>query len=77
MTAKVSQALQEIIDMDAAYLTPVQVAKVLGCNSYMINVASRTPQGREDLGFPVIKLGNRCKVPRIPFLQYMGVEVQV
>lgn len=76
MAAKIGKALQEIIDMDEAYLTPAQVGKVLGCNGYNINVASKTPEGAAALGFPVLRIGNRCKVPRIPFLAYMGVEVE-
>lgn len=76
MAIKVGKALQEIIDMDAAYLTPEQVGKVLGCSGYAINVAARSPESLAALGFPVTRMGSRCKVPRIPFLAYMGVEVE-
>ena len=69
-------ALTDIMQMTEAYLTPAQVAQVLGCSGYAINVAARTPEGREALGFPVIKVGSRCKVPRVPFLRYMGITVE-
>lgn len=66
--------LAQIAEMDSMYLIPAQVAPALGCTQYYINVASMTPEGRMYLGFPVIRMGNRVKIPRIPFLRFMGWE---
>lgn len=72
MTAVEVHTLEDIARLEADFLIPSQVAAVLGCDQYMINVASRTAKGREHLGFPVIRIGNRVKIPRRPFLAYMG-----
>lgn len=72
--AKPTLTLAEIAKMDCMFLIPSQVAPVLGCAQYYINVASQTPDGRLYLGFPVVRIGNRVKIPRIPFLRYMGWE---
>lgn len=53
-----------------AFFTPVQVSGVLGCNPYLINVQSK--KNPEALGFPVIRVGNRVKIPAAAFLAYMG-----
>lgn len=71
------QSLKELAALDTVYITPSQAAKALGCNSYTISVMARTEEGRSALGFPVVRLGNRTKIPRIPFLCHMGLEVSV
>lgn len=69
--------LAAIAAMDCMFLIPSQVAQVLGCSQYYINVASQTPDGRAYLGFPVARIGNRVKIPRIPFLRFMGWEGEI
>lgn len=59
--------------MDTEYLIPEQIAPILGCAQYSINV-----QARDDpysFGFPVIKIGTRVRIPRIAFLRFMRGEV--
>lgn len=75
--AKSSLTLAAIAAMDCMFLIPSQVAQVLGCSQYYINVASQTPDGRAYLGFPVTRIGNRVKIPRIPFLRFMGWEGEI
>ena len=75
--AKPRLTLAAIAEMDCMYLIPAQVAPVLGCSQYYINVASQTPDGRAYLGFPVTRIGNRVKIPRIHFLRFMGWEGQI
>lgn len=72
--AKHRLTLAEIAEMDCMFLIPSQVAPMLGCAQYYINVASQSPDGRAYLGFPVTRIGNRVKIPRIPFLRFMGWE---
>lgn len=74
---KPTMSLAEVAEMTGLYLTPATAAKVLGCDPQFIRVASQTPKGRELLGFPVIRLGTVTKVPRIPFLRYLGWEGDV
>ena len=64
--------LQEIAAMTKEYLVPAEVYRVLGCSQYFLSVASETSEGRARLGFPVIRIGSRTKIPRRPFLKFMG-----
>ena len=50
---------------------------MLGCSQYAINCAARSEEGRKRLGFPPMMIGNRCKIPRIPFLAFMGYQHDV
>lgn len=65
--------LEMIAASDLAVLTPAQVADVLGCDPHWIRVASRDNPAL--LQFPVQRVGNRVKIPRIPFLRFLGVEI--
>lgn len=67
-----SMTLNEIRASGKAMLTPADVAPVLGCNPYAINVAAKQDPAR--LGFPVCMIGNRVKIPRLAFLQWAGCE---
>lgn len=51
------------------FLLPEEVAPILECTPQSIRVAAR--QRPELLGFPTIIIGNRVKIPRIPFLNLM------
>ena len=50
-------------------LTPADVAEVLGCGQYGINIQAQ--QCPERLGFPVVMIGNRVKIPRLAFIHWM------
>ena len=58
---------------DKEFFTPQEVSFVLGTDPQTIRVCAR--QRPDLLGFPVILVGNRVKIPRIPFLRCMGVNV--
>lgn len=68
------KTLDDIARLNRDYLVPAQVAPVLGCSQYAINCAARSEEGRKRLGFPTMMIGNRCKIPRIPFLTFMGYK---
>lgn len=74
--AQAVKTLEDIAQLDSYYLVPAQVAPVLGCGQYAINCAAKSEEGRKRLGFPVTMIGSRCKIPRIPFLQYMGYKAE-
>lgn len=64
--------LDEIRNSTKEVLTPAEVAEVLGCDPQDIRLtAKRCP---EKLGFPVCVIGTRTKIPRVPFLRFMGYE---
>lgn len=51
------------------FLTPRDVAPLLGCAAYTLNVAAKE---RPDLlGFPVVIMGTRVKFPRRAFIRFM------
>lgn len=62
--------LEDIIRSDKAFITPQDVADVLQCSAQLIRIQAR--DNPEALGFPVIRVGNRTKIPRKAFVQFIG-----
>lgn len=61
--------LSEIENYERDWLTPAQVAPVLGTDPMWIRwQAKRDPS---KLGFPVVVISTRTKIPRLPFLNFM------
>jgi len=58
---------------DREFFTPQEVSFVLGSDPQTIRLQARLRP--ELLNFPVIVMGNRVKIPRIPFLRYMGIMI--
>ena len=61
--------LNDIRGLDKPFLTPKEVAGVLGSDPQTIRVTARVAPER--VGFPFTFTGNRMKIPRIPFLRFM------
>lgn len=61
------KALQE---SDKTFLTPQEVSAVLGSDPQTIRVTAR--QRPDLIGFKFTFVGNRMKIPRIPFLRFLG-----
>lgn len=62
------EALEALERSDKAMLTPKDVAPVLGCRPYYINVQAKLDASR--LGFPVCMMGTRVRIPRAAFLAW-------
>ena len=62
--------LDEIRNSTKEVLTPADIAGVLNADPQDIRVQARTAP--EKLGFPVIIIKSRTKIPRLPFLRYMS-----
>lgn len=62
--------LEEMRMSDATFLTPAQVAKVIGCDPHLIRLQARSCP--EKLGFPVVVIASRTKIPRRKFLEWLG-----
>lgn len=60
---------QEIVASDKVFLLTDDVAEVLGCKAYSINVQAQ--QDPSKLGFPVCVTGSRVRIPRLGFLHWM------
>lgn len=63
--------LKELEAVDREYLVPTEVAPILGCKPYTINVAAK--KGTK-FPFPVILMGSRVRIPKAPFLKAMRGE---
>ena len=66
------RTLQEIENCGKNMLVPTDVAEYLGCEPHSINRAAKDAPGL--LGFPVIVMGNRVRIPREGFVRYMRGE---
>lgn len=64
--------INEIKDYPKEYLTPAQVAPVLGCDPQDVRVQAK--QHPERLGFNVSVIGSRVKIPRLAFIKWMEGE---
>lgn len=65
----------EIKASDKDFLTPNDVAGVLRCNPHEIRLKARDEKWRPLLGFPVVCIGNRVKIPRIGFINFWEGKV--
>lgn len=65
--------LDELEKIERDFLIPKDVAPVLGVNPYNINVQAKhdIAMGTNSLGFPVIVIGTRVRIPKLPFIRFM------
>lgn len=64
--------LEELEASPKEILTPKDIAPILKCCPYAINVA--TMNGQNPFPFPVIRMGTRVKIPKMPFIKAMRGE---
>ena len=62
--------IEQIRSSDKLWLTPEDISEVLDCNPHSIRVQAHEDQTK--LGFPVVVIGTRTRIPRIPFLDFWG-----
>lgn len=67
------KTVAELQASNKPFLSPDDVSGVLGSNPHSIRVMAR--QRPDMVGFPFTFVGNRMKIPRIPFLRFLGAEV--
>lgn len=67
------KTIEELINSDKVFLTPSDICGVMGCNPQTIRVTAR--QRPDLIGYEFTFSGNRMKIPRIPFLRYLGIDV--
>lgn len=68
--------MQEIRNSDKDYLIPSDIAEVLGCDKYNINLQVKQDKelGINSFPFPTILIGSRVKIPRKAFIRAMDGE---
>lgn len=60
-----------IIDNGRAYVVPEDVAKVLHISGDTVRASAR--EGK--LEFPVMISGTRVRIPKLPFLRWLGYDI--
>lgn len=61
--------LDHIKAMECETITPAVAAAVIGCDPQAIRIAAHTEP--ESLGFPVVVMGTRTRIPRRAFIRFM------
>ena len=51
-------------------LTPAQAASLIGCDPQGLRMTAR--EDPQSLGFPVVVIGSRVKIPRVPLIRFLG-----
>ena len=73
ISVAVPEEIRAIIDKPAAYLVATEVGPVLHLSDPAIRAQARA--GR--LPFPAVVIGQRVRIPKIPFLRYLGYDVAI
>ena len=66
------RTLDDIIASEKVFLAPADISGGLGSDPQTIRVTAR--QRPDLIKFPYTFVGNRMKIPRIPFLRFLGAE---
>ena len=64
--------LEQLEALDKEMLVPKDIAPILKCSPYAINVA--TQDGKNPFPFPIIRMGTRVRIPKRPFIKAMRGE---
>lgn len=67
------KTLEELIASEKAFFTPDDISGVLGSDPQTIRVTAR--QRPDLIGYEFTFVGNRMKIPKLPFLRFFGVEI--
>ena len=69
---KANLTLEEIEALPKEMLVPADIAPILKCTPYTINICTRN--GENPFPFPVIRMGTRVRIPKIPFIKVIRGE---
>lgn len=61
----------DLYNTDKKLLTPEEAAESLGCTPQILRMMARDPEKRKTLGFPVMAIGNRVKIPRAGLIRFL------
>jgi len=67
--AKEKLTLEQLEQFPGEVLTCAQVAPLIGANQHTLHL--KAMEAPYMLGFPVIRVGNRVKIPKRPFVTFM------
>ena len=70
---KVPETVMEALESDKTTLSPVQVGKILGVSDNTVRAMADAGQ----LDFPVFRYRSWLKIPKIPFLRWLGYDIEL
>lgn len=70
---KTPDAVVAAIESDKTTLSPVEVGKILGVTDQTIRAMANSGQ----LEFPTFRNKSRIRIPKIPFLRWLGYDVEI
>lgn len=62
--------IEDMLQSTEPFLSPADVAEVLRCDPQSIRFQAQSDPSK--LGYPIIVINRRVRIPRIPFLRYLG-----
>lgn len=62
--------INDMLQSTDPFLSPADIAEVLHCDPQSIRSQAQADPGK--LGYPVIVINRRIRIPRIPFLHFLG-----
>lgn len=62
--------LEQLQQSKQLFVAPADISEILRCDPQCIRKQAQTDPSQ--LGFPVIVQGSRVRIPRIPFLRFIG-----
>ena len=66
--------LEELKNSRAAFVTCQDVGPIIQVDPHTLHMQALDEKWKAKLGFPVNVFGNRVRIPRIPFLKYIGED---
>lgn len=63
--------IDDIIQTDQVFLKPTDIAPILHCDPQQLRMAAHREPWK--LGFKVVVIGRRVRIPREAFLQYLKI----
>lgn len=64
--------IEDVMKSNRTFLSAQDIAPILRCDPQAIRVQAR--EKPESMGYPVLVIGRRVRIPRIPFLRYLGLH---
>lgn len=66
-------SLDDLERVEREFLIPSEIAPILGCSAFNINLQAKYDRehGVNSFPFPVILIGSRVKIPRMAFVEVM------
>lgn len=73
LKTRVPDTVQALLDNPKPYLVPADIAKVLCISGDTIRAQAKAGM----LDFPTLISGTRVRIPTIPFLRWLGYEIEI